>query len=401
METRINQLTTPYFSGSEYMSVEPMSTDIKMSYKVIDTCEAIHSHDDVEIVYVTHGKGFITINGESYPLSAGSMVRLFPFHIHKITSESIDPLKIYCCRFSLGVTMSFALSNTGHEKSRYVIEYGCPVVAFDQCNADRVKENFEMVLIEQQNKEVLNELMVLSIIMRIMFYYERESIKDIELQATTTRGLAWEMIQYIQINFSRNLTSSMLAEKFGISVMEINRMLRFLTGENFTQNLNRVRIRNACAIMLFDDLSIKYIGKYVGYSTTASFYRAFKKIKNMTPENYRKDNKSNTQTVSDEKSWSIIQYIINNYMNEITSDSAAKELFISEMKIKELLEKNYGSTFSKLRTGIRIQYACALLKASQAPISDISYAVGFGSTRSFTRSFLELIGTTATQYRGE
>jgi AraC-like DNA-binding protein len=70
--------------------------------------------------------------------------------------------------------------------------------------------------------------------------------------------------------------------------------------------------------MLFDDLSTKYIGQYVGYKTAANFYRNFRAFKSVTPEKYRQGNRSATHKISDEKSWSIVNYIYDNYTKDVS-----------------------------------------------------------------------------------
>lgn len=399
METIIYNDSAPYFTTAEYLQVEPISTEIVVSKLKITSQELTHSHDDIELILVTSGKGNLIINGVSHEIYPGSMAHLLPYHIHSIHPNKGQTLQIYCCRFSLAALMTFSIARRYQNKERYIFEFGSPVVYLNKKEAADIKSNFDNIELENIKSEEMHEILSLSILMQTIFIFQRKCLKSLEKNTVTIRGLAWNILQYLQINFSNNLDSALVAKKFGIKINEVNKTLKLLTGENFSQNLHRTRIRNACAMMLFNDLSIQYIGHYVGYSTAAAFYREFKKIKCVTPDNYRKKHTIEAKNTPHHISYNIILYIMQNYRDSITLKRASKDLLLSPSKIENLLQVSYGSTFFQMLCSIRIQYACSLLYATKLPISNIAYSVGFTSIRTFTRCFKEKMGTTATLYR--
>jgi len=398
-DTKIYNDKIEYFSAAEYMHVEPVSTDINFSQEEIELPEATHGHDDIELIYVISGTGTLMINGISHTLADGSMAHLLQYHIHSISPDKGSTLHIYRCRYSLGILMTFSLTQRSQKKDGFIFEFGSPVVECNKKEMGIIKNNFDIIASENARQDELFEMIVLSSLMQNVYIFQRRCLKSIQNDPQYMRGLAWEVLQYLQVNFTRDLDSAKVAQKFDIKIPELNSILRILTGENFSQNQHRVRIRNACAMMAYEDLSVQYIGRYVGYSTTAAFYRAFKKLRGITPDNYRKAHSSEIANGVFDVSYSIILYIYRNYSEPITLKTASEELFISQAKIEKIINNTFKTTFFQMLTIIRIQYACSLLCATSLSVSDVAYSVGFTSLRTFSRSFLSETGTNATTYR--
>ena len=61
--------------------------------------------------------------------------------------------------------------------------------------------------------------------------------------------------------------------------------------KTYKEYLNELRVNKACELLEKNDLSIKQISKQVGCYEVASFYRVFKKVMGMTPDEYRSSKK--------------------------------------------------------------------------------------------------------------
>jgi len=399
MITKIYTEKIPYFSGAEYMQVQPASTEIKLFQEDITSEEPTHGHDDIEFVLVLKGCGTLTINGIPHTLTAGTMAHLLPYHIHSIKPNKKELLHIFRCRYSLGTLMTFSLTHRAQQKDKYIFEFGSPVIPCDKHEFNILVNNFKIIKAENSLKDDLYEMVALSSLMQNIFIFQRQCLKFIEENITPLRGQVWEILQYLQINFPRDIDSAWVAKKFDIKVAKLNSSLRALTGENFSQNLQRCRIRNACAMMAFKDLSIQYIGNYVGFSTPAAFYRAFKKIRGVTPQQYREKHSSEITNGIYDISYSIILYIFNHYNEQINSQTASETLFLTPAKIESIMEESFNRTFYDMLNIVRILYASSLLSATSLSVSDIAYSVGFTSLRTFTRRFHDETGTSATAYR--
>lgn len=84
--------------------------------------------------------------------------------------------------------------------------------------------------------------------------------------------------------------------------------------------------------------------------------------------------------------------------NGITSSSqAAQELFISTRQLSRIVRRLYGCTYHELVDKVRLEKAAKMLCQTDAPISTVGEASGFGST--FVRVFKKHYGITPKAYR--
>ena len=94
-----------------------------------------------------------------------------------------------------------------------------------------------------------------------------------------------------------------------------------------------------------------------------------------------------------------VEYCNENYRHSIQLDDLEKALNINKYYISHLFRQKVGIGFSDFINYLRISDACAMLIDSDIPITEIGFAVGFGSTRSFNRCFVSVIGESPRNYR--
>jgi len=95
----------------------------------------------------------------------------------------------------------------------------------------------------------------------------------------------------------------------------------------------------------------------------------------------------------------VLNYCSTNFANDITLDDIAEALHISKFHISHLLNDKLGLSFSTYLNSLRINEACDLLEDTDKKIADISEEVGFGSIRSFNRTFSTTMNMSPLQYR--
>lgn len=95
----------------------------------------------------------------------------------------------------------------------------------------------------------------------------------------------------------------------------------------------------------------------------------------------------------------IIQYCYQNYDNDISLQTIADALHISRYYISHLFNQRLHVSFNDYINHLRVGKACELLKTGTQSITEIAYAVGYNSTRSFDRCFLAQKGISPKAYR--
>jgi two-component system, response regulator YesN len=96
-----------------------------------------------------------------------------------------------------------------------------------------------------------------------------------------------KIISYIDSNYSEDLSIDMLSQKVNISPSYIFKIIREHTQTTFTEYITHKRMEKACEL-LQTNMKVQDIALQVGYSTSKYFIQVFKKMKGITPNDYRK-----------------------------------------------------------------------------------------------------------------
>lgn len=102
----------------------------------------------------------------------------------------------------------------------------------------------------------------------------------------------------------------------------------------------------------------------------------------------------------DLKRASQLDYFINTcFMNPLTAEFVASQLFVSPRQLSRLVKKRYGVSFRQAVTKKRVSVAAEMMREGGLPIADVALSVGFGSVHSFYRAFSEEYGLSPQEYR--
>lgn len=95
----------------------------------------------------------------------------------------------------------------------------------------------------------------------------------------------------------------------------------------------------------------------------------------------------------------IIDYCYKNFTTDISLQSIADALHLNRQYVSRLFTQKLKIGFNDHINFLRIEKACEMLKSSQTSIIDITYAVGYNSSRTFNRCFKAIRGVTPKAYR--
>lgn len=97
------------------------------------------------------------------------------------------------------------------------------------------------------------------------------------------------IIRYMKLHYREELTLTSLANEFFLAPTYLSRKFKNATNQTVMQFLEEYRIERAEELLRQSELPITEIANRVGYNDPNYFARAFKKIKGVTPKEYRKD----------------------------------------------------------------------------------------------------------------
>ena len=110
-----------------------------------------------------------------------------------------------------------------------------------------------------------------------------------------------------------------------------------------------------------------------------------------------------TWTDVDRRSISAMQAILDycnlNYTSDITLDDVANSVHRSKYYVSHVFSREIGMSFPAYINTLRIHDAKELLRRGDMSVTDVAYAIGFSSLRSFNRCFLSSTGQNPSNYK--
>lgn len=376
--------TFPYV-GADYYSDHFRANQLKIAKEQLNTKEQLVHRDEIEFIYIDNGEGRININGTLFSVQAGDLLLLMPYHVRGLIPEKKSTIDLYRVTFSIGLML---LDNTNRELYLAKVkkmDQVSPIKSLSTREQRQVTFICEEVFQEKKLNQYLTESLNLALVSLLSYTYHKNIPQK---NAAIIKGNdQWRILQYIQVHHQSKLTLSTVSNALDMPEEEIKQVLKQLTGASFNENLNRVRIRNATALLQFEELSINQIGRICGYQTEANFYKQFKKIRGVTPLNFRNQEPMVPKTKNRADAWSIFIYVQENYKNPITLNSVAENLSLTEKKITRLLQETFEKSFNELLNETRLLISRNLLLTLNKSIVEIARLVGFNNSTTFSRQF--------------
>jgi AraC-like DNA-binding protein len=94
----------------------------------------------------------------------------------------------------------------------------------------------------------------------------------------------------------------------------------------------------------------------------------------------------------------IYKYVINNFKNQISVDSVARQLNMTTSSFCRFFKERTTKSFIKYLNEIRVGYACKLLLEENYSISEIAYESGFENISNFNKQFKNIKKITPSQF---
>lgn len=97
-----------------------------------------------------------------------------------------------------------------------------------------------------------------------------------------------KFMDYLKNHYSEPLTLNDVAATFHFNPSYISSYFSAHNNEGFIESLNRIRIEEACKLLLKETAAISEISEMVGFSDHSYFCKVFKKVKGMSPSQYKR-----------------------------------------------------------------------------------------------------------------
>lgn len=258
-----------------------------------------HTHDFIEVACVIQGQCTNYILAQEINMQAGDICIIAPGIQHAISAFSDDCMLFnFIIRTSTFETAFFGVLTENDILSDFFMQMlyqsdGYPYILF-RTDTDQELLNYIGFAYHEfhRNRQYKNRMMV-SIINAFFITLLRNHGANVILPQTKF-GPKDEntvlVLKYMQDHY-HTITLVELATFFNYSERQIQRMIKASTGSSFSENIQKLKLRQAARLLANPNRSIASIAEELGYSDLGNFRRVFKKYYGMTPVEYRSEKK--------------------------------------------------------------------------------------------------------------
>uniref|UniRef100_UPI0040562DD9 AraC family transcriptional regulator n=1 Tax=Agathobacter sp. TaxID=2021311 RepID=UPI0040562DD9 len=250
----------------------------------------LHWHDQMEIIYVKKGHGYVTLEFSQYEVSGNTIVLILPGQLHSIEQYENDSMEYENIIFNADMllprnedsSLPFLLPfTTGKSFSPSIFNQTFPYYkdiasCIDACDeiCKTKPGGYELFI-----KGKLYELFFL-----LNSYCETES-KTLSHKSLNKMKL---ILKYVEQNYMNKIKIADVAKIAEFSESHFMRYFKETMGKSFVDYLRNYRLTMAARMLLVSESSILSISEETGFDNLSYFNRTFKKHYGVTPGQYRK-----------------------------------------------------------------------------------------------------------------
>lgn len=252
-----------------------------------------HCHNYIEFNLTIAGSATEKINGVEHTLRPGTFTLLFPHHIHEILATPENPVTVFVGSIKIEsfydkkgdfLALTELLSQSALDKAPY-----------NEFGEDITKELTEILHSMEKELKDPNKwsaLMFKSKLIELLITYDRNRAVKKPLsdgkRILSQKSGVWDIITYVSQYHQEDITLELLSKRFHMSASHISSSFHQLLGENFHKYLEKIRLAQACDLLLSTDLSVLDICYETGFKSYKTFSRVFLKNLGLSPTEYRK-----------------------------------------------------------------------------------------------------------------
>lgn len=253
-----------------------------------------HTHEYFQIYFISKGSLVHYVENESAHLSHGDMFIIPPSKTHFI-SPTPDTV-FYSFSFmedfltdqysTNKLTKTFLRSLRTDEKT-----YIKPRISLSSGEILYVESIMAHILNEFNNKplayyDTIQSYAQVLVTMLAREYFEKTN-HGISEHFENTKQFVLHCVEYIENNFTDTISLNEISKKSAMSKSTFCSLFTQITGQSFNNYLNMCRIKMATEYIR-QGYKITAIYGICGYNDFSTFYRNFKKIMGISPQDYKK-----------------------------------------------------------------------------------------------------------------
>ena len=257
-------------------------------YQEIVTMKHAHYHNSNELYYMAKGSTTYYIGDQIFPINEGDWVFIPSGTLHKTDYEKTANSERYLIKFTNNL---FSYDLKGIEKE--LREYR--VIRTEPVHTPYLESLLVQILSESDNDTPYSKLLTNQYITILLIQLCRYRC-DYKSALFGEDETMYKLSQYISLHFHEPISLSTLSKTFSMSISRLSKTFKAHTGIGIIEYISYVRISNAEKLLVESNYSITEIAGMCGFNDSNYFSTVFKSVKNVSPKEYRKQQKQKGET---------------------------------------------------------------------------------------------------------
>ena len=243
---------------------------------------AQHAHSYPSLIVVTSGFGGLRMGGQNFTLSPDSALIVPEGVLHETYDQPGQPMNIFSVGFSLN---NLQISSDCWNK---LLGWN-QVLALPIYESKKIHQLLRNLLVEQSQKNLDYENVMSASLSRLLIILARTLDKQILLGEAGYDSLSKvrEVILGIQNHCHEQNSLVDVAKMAHLSQRQFSNLCHQITGMSYVAYVNKNRCERAMMLLLETKMPVSAIAFEVGFEELSTFYRAFKKMFDKAPREFR------------------------------------------------------------------------------------------------------------------
>lgn len=268
---------------SEFMTNRRDGIDLTVYQCGMEICKPAHYYgpavrDHYLIHYILNGQGTFHVDGKKYRLGRNQGFLICPNVITYYEADKLEPW-IYTWVGFQGIKAEQYLKYANLTRENPVFQYDRGPFMRD-CFSE---------MIESSKLKRSSEIRLQGLLYMFLSELIETSDQGNNLKENQKDMYVKKSIQFIEMNYSRDITVCDIAEHLGLNRSYFSALFKEATHTSPQEFLVRYRVNKAVELMKQVNLSISEISRSVGYNDPLTFSKIFKKVKGSSPRKYREE----------------------------------------------------------------------------------------------------------------
>lgn len=231
-----------------------------------------------KLVFVTKGRGTLTVGSTSYALEAGDMFALFPKERHEYRSDPDDPWEIMWAAFS-GKISPDLMNELGLSENDYIRK---------NIINPSIKKTLTTLIHALGDREDTGRLAAIGQFYVLLAYLKQAAgLMENTPEGSGPLSCVEQATRFIEQNYYIELDVQTLCDYVNYSRSYLSRVFHKETGFTIPEYINKIRMENAMELLRETTLPLREIATSVGIHDSFYFSKLFKKYTGRTPREFR------------------------------------------------------------------------------------------------------------------